>query len=342
LPGRSFDGVGRQDGFNLHAVKLSLEKKVDAAQQWAAGYKTDLIFGSGANYFQTGLNGGGTDVGAIAIKQAYVEVIAPVGTGLDIKVGVFDTCIGYELYDSGDNPNFSRSYGYALEPTQHTGILAKYNVTESLGVYAGVANTWTGGINNRAARAGGTVAETEKTFLAMVEFTFPEAMGMLAGSKIVAGVVDGLNGAPAGANSRDTTGYYAGATLKTPIESLNVGFAYDYRDDGVGVATAANNRAYAIAGYLSFAVSEKLKLNGRIDYVNADNGTFWAGPHASTGEKLLGNTLTVDYNLFGDNVVTRLEARWDHSLNGNKPYGALPGDAEKNALSLAANIIYKF
>jgi hypothetical protein len=340
LPGRTFDGAGRQDGFNLHAVKLTLEKPVGDGQ-WAAGYKADLVFGPDANYYQTGLNGGGTDTGALAVKQAYVALRAPVGTGLDLKIGVFDTIVGYEVFESGNNPNFSRSYGYALEPTQHTGVLASYNVTEWLGFSAGVANTWTGGINNRAVRAGGTVAETEKTYMASVTIKLPESLGPLAGSVIYGGVVDGLNGAPAGINSRDTTGFYAGATLKTPIEALNVGLAYDYRDDGVGVATPANNRAYAMAGYVSFAVSEKLKLNGRIDYVNAANGTFWAGPHASSSEKLLGNTLTIDYSLW-DNVVTRLEARWDHSLNGNKPFGALPGDAEKNALSLAANIIYKF
>src|SRR5881397_597876 len=34
---------GKQDGFNLNVVKLSLEKPLDEAS-WAAGYKVDLIF----------------------------------------------------------------------------------------------------------------------------------------------------------------------------------------------------------------------------------------------------------------------------------------------------------
>jgi len=40
-----------------------------------------------------------------AIRQAYVEFArAELGTGLDFKVGVFDTVIGYESVDSTANP----------------------------------------------------------------------------------------------------------------------------------------------------------------------------------------------------------------------------------------------
>jgi hypothetical protein len=37
--------------------------------------------------------------------------------------------------------------------------------------------------------------------------------------------------------------------------------------------------------------------------------------------------------------VTRIEARRDHSLTGDRPYGNAD---EKNAVSLAANVVYKF
>ena len=44
-------------------------------------------------------------------------------------------------------------------------------------------------------------------------------------------------------------------------------------------------------------------------------------------------------DLFWDNVITRAEVRWDHSLNSDRPYG---NDNEKNAVTLTANIVYKF
>ena len=47
----------------------------------------------------------------------------PVGNGIDWKMGVFDTVIGYESNSDPLNPNYTRSYGYTIEPTTHTGIL---------------------------------------------------------------------------------------------------------------------------------------------------------------------------------------------------------------------------
>jgi hypothetical protein len=273
---------------------------------------------------------------------------------LDVKVGVFDTVIGYEVFETLANPNYSRSYGYALEPTHHTGVLATYQLLSWLNVSAGVANTYTGFINSRPARAtaGGIdlASESEKTYLGSITITVPESAGALAGSTIYAGIVDGLNGLGAGASGHDITSYYGGATVNTGLKGLSVGIGYDYRQDGPPVTGAGldqDNRSYALAGYLSFALTEKFKINGRVDYVNAANGTFYGEPgsgavyevkHSSSHEKLLGSTLTFDYSLW-DNVLTRAELRWDHSLTGDRPYGNAD---EKNAVSLAANIIYKF
>src|SRR5438034_1067969 len=43
-PGYAYNGIGKQDGFNLNAVKLALDKPLDEAS-WAAGYKAELLFG---------------------------------------------------------------------------------------------------------------------------------------------------------------------------------------------------------------------------------------------------------------------------------------------------------
>ena len=52
-----------------------------------------------------------------AIKQAYVALRAPVGNGLDFKVGVFDSIMGYESTEAINNPNFTRSWGHTFEPS---------------------------------------------------------------------------------------------------------------------------------------------------------------------------------------------------------------------------------
>jgi len=330
--GRTFDGADKQDGFNLNAVKLSLEKPMDEGQ-WSAGYKLDLVCGPDASYYSTLLNGGGI-ANDLAVKQAYAAFRAPVGNGIDFKMGVFDTLIGYEVFESGNNPNFSRSYGYALEPTHHTGVIASYHVNDMISVSGGVANTYTGAINGRPDYPGiDTAAQTQKTYMAAVTVTLPDNLGVLAGSTIYAGIVDGLNSDDVRRNSKDTTSYYVGQTLNTPLEGLSIGAAFDFREDGANAIVTGDNWAWALAAYGSYQATEKLKLNARGDWTKGSDGTY----DIKAGEQIeLGSvTLTADYSLW-DSFVTRLEGRWDRDLNGDEVFG------DNNVFTVALNAIYKF
>lgn len=349
LPGRAYDGPGKLDGFNLNVVKLGLEKALDEAQ-WAAGYKVDLLFGPDAVTYQGAFASGGS-IGSFgddfAIQNAFVQLRAPVGNGIDVKVGAFESPLGYEAFDSGKNPNYSRSFGYVLGPKQHTGVLASYQLVDSLSIYGGVANTHTGAINGRSVVKpnGSITAESEKTYLGGLSLSAPESLGFLSGSTLYAGVVDGLSGA-----QHNTTSTYVGATVPTPLEGLSIGASWDYRFDGVnGVTPAAaplkpgSNWATAIAGYLSYQATEKLKLNDRVDYLTGSDGTLGinvGGPGSDKQPEIISNTVTLDYSLWA-NVISRAEFRWDHSMTGDRLYGRGAGD-QKNAFTLAANIIYKF
>jgi hypothetical protein len=92
VPNYSFGGPGKADGFNLNVVKLALEKPISPDAGWSAGYKADLWLGPDANMLATQSSGTASD---FAIKQAYVALRAPVGNGLDFKMGVWDTVLGY-------------------------------------------------------------------------------------------------------------------------------------------------------------------------------------------------------------------------------------------------------
>jgi hypothetical protein len=265
----------------------------------------------------------------------------PAGTGIDLKLGTFNTIIGYESFESYLNPNYSRSFGWQLEPTQHTGLLATYKLSDAFSVSGGIANTWNAGINARANRGGALADESEKTYLASLTMTAPESWGFLKGSAWYVGVIDGLAG-----NTQDTTSIYAGGSISTPIEGLSIGGAFDYRFNGANTVTPGNNWAYAVAGYLSFQATEKLKLNGRVDFTQGSDGTFFdsGGPGVAgvnADQNSLGSvTVTADYALWA-NVISRAEFRWDRNLGGDKPYGGATANQE-NALTLAANLIYKF
>ena len=166
-PTYSFGGPSKADGFNLNVVKMTLEHPIDAAEAWGAGYKADLIYGPDANTLFTQSSGVAADFG---VKQAYVSLHAPVGNGLDAKVGVWDTIIGYEVFESGNNPNHTRSYGYTIEPTTHTGVLLSYIFCEAFSANVGIANTFGPTIN---ARANPPKAESYKTYMGSFTVTAP-------------------------------------------------------------------------------------------------------------------------------------------------------------------------
>jgi hypothetical protein len=334
LPPYAFGGTGKADGFNLNVVKLTIEKPIEAADAWGVGYKVDLLFGPDANAFAT--QSGGVVGGDFGIKQAYVALHAPVlPNGLDFKVGVWDTIIGYEVFESGNNPNFTRSYGYTMEPTTHTGVLVSYTFCEMFSANFGIANTFGPKINERAP------TESSKTYMGSFTFTAPTNSGFLAGSTLTGCIINGFNtGFDGGTAPANETSYYVGATVATPVTGLKAGMAFDYMD-----RHNTSGETWVLGGYLSFQATEKLSLYGRCEYVR-DRGdqklftTDPTDPTASTApDKVLAFTTTVQYDLW-KNVLSRLELRWDHSLSGQGVWG--DSGNLKNEVMVAANLIYKF
>jgi len=321
--------ASRQDGFNLNAVKLQLEKPIDEGT-WSAGYKAELMFGPDAAMLPGNIGG------QTALKQAYVALRAPVGNGIDFKVGQFDPIIGYEVTDSYANPNFSRGLAFNnLQPLGHQGVLATYQFTDWFGASVGVANTANnaaGGSNARGPvgiNSKGTFADPEsyKAYMVGLVFKAPESWGWAAGSSLYGGVVKGLE---VGDNN-DPVNYYVGGSLATPIKELTLGASYDYQANG----SFAQSYANVIAGYISYQVTEKLRLNNRFEYGTSSGGLFVAGVN---DEEIIGVTSTLDYQLFA-NVVSRAEFRWDTIVSGSTLRGI---GGYKNDLSVALNLIYKF
>src|SRR5207253_9983943 len=135
----------------------------------------DLWMGPDANVLNT--HSGDTSAD-FAIRQAYVALRMPIGNGIDWKIGVFDSIIGYESVASPNNPNYTRSYGHSIEPQTHTGVLASYRFNDMVSASVGIANTVGPSINERAQGPnlnvfGRTKSESYKTYMASVAVTAP-------------------------------------------------------------------------------------------------------------------------------------------------------------------------
>jgi len=334
-PRFAFNNASKSDGFNLNVVNLVLEKPLEATENWTAGYKVDMIYGPNAVGWNNSLNARNSD---FALKQAYVQARIPLGRGIDIKMGTFDTIIGYETFNAGANPNYTRSWGYTIEPTEHTGLLATYQFCKEFGIAAGVANTWTAGINQRAWLSGGNSSarpETTKTYMGAVSLSAPDSWGWIGGSTLYAGVVSGFGGNIKGTRTDDSLlSFYAGLTMKTPAKGLKFGVCYDYDSNNLGLGNnIPTGRMYqhyaanAAAFYVTYAPENaKWSLHGRFEYVWSNLGRVSTSPanafyNEGFSPNMISATATFQYNLWA-NVISRLEFRWDHSLDDISAFDA--------------------
>src|SRR5206468_1293886 len=185
---------------------------------WGAGYTFQMWAGPDAVGFNTSFPNTAASGGDFGVKQAFVDLHATLGNGLDIKLGHFNYIGGYEVPDAGGNPNYSRSFAWTQEPASHTGLLLTYPIADWFSLMGGVANTFNNGVNWRGVR-GTTVSETEKTYMAMVMLTAPtNGFGFLGGSTLTVTIVNGLNSASK--NSANSS--FAGAPTPGHETSLNI------------------------------------------------------------------------------------------------------------------------
>jgi hypothetical protein len=358
VPFYSFGGPSKADGFNLNVVQLSLDKPLDESE-WAAGYHVDLWLGPDANGLGTAsINSSGSS--DFAIRQAYISLRTPVGNGLDWKIGVFDTVVGYESLSSPNNPNYTHSYGFTIEPTTHTGILGTYKVNDMVNISAGIANTVGPTINEKGHGpnfSGSTVAESSKTYMGAVALSAPTSWGWVGGSTLSFGVVNGFNDASAEFGGANQANVYAGLTMNTPISALKLGAALDFVQvhaaarvfpgQGGDPEFGGDGTIWDGALYASFQATEKLSLSVRGELLDdaadviVDSSDL--GMHRA---KIWSGTATAQYDLW-KNVITRVEFRWDHGDNGkffggNSNSSSFSGPDRRNAYLLAAQVIYKF
>jgi len=338
IPASSFS---QNDGFYLNAVDLALDKPVDEGP-WASGYHLELM---------TGPQSVPASSGAFGVRQAYVVLRTPVGkNGLDWKVGVFDTIIGYESNSSPLNPNYTRSYGYTIEPSTHTGVLATFKANDVLTLAAGVADSSNVSANAPTAINGMSTYESQKTYMGSISLTAPDSFGAFKGATLNLGAIDSIDSSLAANGTGTKNSYYAGLTLPTPSSALKLGASFDYlnfKDSGAGDVWVAGL-------FATIQSSDKLSFNFRGEIVDATKLPMATSPFGAT--TVFGNpayaghyagevTATIQYQLW-NNVLSRVEFRWDHVDSNAFGYSQAAGNVgapmKENDFLLALNLVYQF
>src|SRR5262252_8262793 len=141
--------------YTWNSLELSVKKDPSALYPWGFGVVTTAGMDSQKNHslgIFRDLDDGAPyyrNTAKYDLVEAYGSGLLPLGNGLTVKAGKWATLIGYEVYESPKNLNFSRSFLYTLgTPYTHTGLLLTYPVMPWFSITAGFTNGWDNADNN--------------------------------------------------------------------------------------------------------------------------------------------------------------------------------------------------
>ena len=147
------------DGVWLNMAAAYVRKKPSAASRWgveltAQAGKDDEVFGFSA----TAPNIAGNKF-LRHLGPTNVSYLAPVGKGLTLQAGIFNSLVGYDSLYAKDNFNYTRPWGADFTPYFMMGANASYPFTEKLtGTFFLVNGYWHLARANSAPNGGGQLA----------------------------------------------------------------------------------------------------------------------------------------------------------------------------------------
>ncbi|HLY88469.1 MAG TPA: outer membrane beta-barrel protein [Acetobacteraceae bacterium] len=363
--GRLFDDHANQ--VQLNQLLLTANKPLDPKDpgyQW--GFKAQVMYGSDARYTQFLGELNRVDPNQryqLDIVEANILAHLPWLTsgGIDIKAGQYPTPIGYETIDPSTNPFYSHSYifNFAL-PFKHTGLLAVTHVNDMLDIYSDIdtgTNTTFGPLGDNNGAIGGiggfnlTLMGGKLTVLALTHFGPDQATRLLSGGFAAAGLPT--------VNANGQWRFYNDVVVTyKATDALTLVTETAFARDGFGAVGKPAN-AIGIAQYASYALTDTLTLNGRIEYFRDDNNFFVASYPSNNGPILAqqgfapfvhaapGTNSTYGEMTFGvtwkpplpapiTGLAIRPEIRWDHAFTNNHPFNA---QLDNNSVTLGVDAV---
>jgi hypothetical protein len=367
---RSFDQSNNT--FNVNAVKIALEKALPDKNEWAAGFRIDTIYGSDAKYLgDSAFNGfGGTNNSGLALEQALVKFRIPIGNGLDIYMGKFVTFLGYEVIESPANLNFSRGLLFTNAiPLTHTGIYGDYKFNDTVEVKLGIVDGWNNGTTSSVAATGPGIQPDNggfaKAITGQINVNAPGKNANITQSFIYSGGNQaGAYSGPATAPTDngplivyDIWGNWNPTFVKD--SALTLGLNADFGWNGASGTPINNgfpggnplafgniqdsNTWYGVAAYASYKVTKVITLSARGEYLHEDAAVNPKFGVAYTSNDDFSETLTASFSIW-DNLLTRVEYRYDHFTNGalGNAAGGLDKATYSSANEISLNAVYSF
>ncbi len=310
----------RAGTFAINKVKLTLASPPAerSGDTFSAAYRVSLIVGQDAPI----VNSSAGTVGFQNLREAYVEMNVPIGTGLNVKIGELISLLNYESGDGGAvNDNFSQGYQWFYTGNgPAAGVQLGYTLTDQVDVKVRVQNgLYAGPVDNNYSKtvmAAIGIKPSDKIWLSLIGFTGREDANGGGGPRIVQG------------------GSLLGGWKLN--DKMNLGTELDYF---VFKNATGSHPVWSTGGWLSYALTEKIGAALRAEFLSDKDGVDASGDPlgfpVNGGQDLSSVAFTLNIKPTPQ-IKIQPEIRYDHtSLVGG--FGK-----QQNRVIVGAGVSYLF
>ncbi len=345
---RSFDR--NHNSFVVNALDLTLEKK--APETGGIGFRADLIFGEDAKFLNAATQGiaaaahshdltlndtfddefqtkdltvnatNDNNQSNVNINQAYIELLAPYGNGIDIYFGKFVTLLGVETIDPRNNWLASRGliFNYGI-PFTHTGVRATYDWNDKFRTVLGINNGADQDIDNNVTKS----VEAQMSYKLTDRITLTQ--NLIAGEETPDGKANGHSG---------TTGI----TLDT-IAGIKLTDKWLVNGESVWGKNGGGDW-YGFGVWNRYEFNDWISFNHRFEWFNDTSGARLGAVDLDTcpggcGYYAYEMTFGMDFKVY-QNLLTRLEYRFDRTPDTKR----FDVDHNTDQNTFLASLVYSF
>jgi hypothetical protein len=313
----------RNDNISLNKVKLTLASPPveRSGDKFEAAFRVSLIAGQDAPI----VNSGSGTIGFDWLREAYIELNVPIGTGLNVRAGELISLLNYESGDGGAvNANFSQGFQWFFTGNgPAAGIQLGYNLTDWLDVKVRVQNgLYAGPVDNNSS----------KTFLG--------AIGIKPTDKIWLSLI-GFGGREDSFVQSLWGGSVLGGWQVTPELGLGTELDYFKFHNAATAVPAGDSDVYSAGLWVTYDFTKQIGLAVRGEFLSDKNGADISGgalgfPNPpGTGQELSSVALTLNYKPW-PNLKLQPEVRLDHSSRD----GGFGNKSDRVILGMGASYLF--
>jgi hypothetical protein len=230
------------------------------------------------------------------LSRANVSYLAPVGNGLTVTAGLFNSFIGYESLYARDNVNYSRSWIADNTPYMMFGVNARYPVSDTLTAAAFIINSYFHLSHpNSQPSYGGQLAWQSSPRMKLTQTLY--------------------GGPDQGSTSFQFWRFYSDSNIEWKGDDVTVALSYDIGTEGIA-GRAGDPRALLMASamFTQWRLATPWAVAVRPEFYWDRNGR-WTGSEQFV--KAVTTTLEYKAALGSASTLFRLEHRFDESTGAN-------------------------